>query len=146
MGRLIGAGLISGLILGFFFKWIQAVTGKKVFLLLLNVDYIPFLKDIPLSETEEFLLHLTVSIPLAVFLLKTAPLLSPQKSVQAAGLLLGSIFIGIILYPTTVLSARTPALSDGQAFFWWIGGHFFYGAALALFLPRRFRDTSSNQL
>ncbi|WP_066175914.1 hypothetical protein [Bacillus marinisedimentorum] len=136
MKRLIGAALAGGGILGFFLKWVQAETGKNVYILLLNIDYIPVAKDLPISEAGEFLLHLGVSIPLTIFLLTVIPKFFRQKPMQALGLLLSSIFIGIILYPTTVLSVRTPALSDGWAFFWWIGGHLLYGAVLAAFLPR----------
>lgn len=46
-------------------KFIQSITSLKVYTLLLNVDYIPFLKELKLSEVVEFGLHMLISIMLA---------------------------------------------------------------------------------
>src|SRR5699024_1434212 len=43
--KLLGIGIISGLILGSMLGIIQRFTNKKVYLLLMNVDYIPIVKD-----------------------------------------------------------------------------------------------------
>ena len=56
------AGFISGLFLGLFLKVIQHQFGIKVYTLLLNVDYIPVLKEIKFPEIIEFSFHLLISI------------------------------------------------------------------------------------
>ena len=56
----------SGVALGLFLNLIESVIGLKVYTLLLNVDYIPILKNFKLSELIEFLLHLVVSVVLSL--------------------------------------------------------------------------------
>ena len=63
------AGLISGLFLGLFLKVIQHQFGIGVYTLLLNVDYIPVLKEIKFPEIIEFSFHLLISIVLGPILL-----------------------------------------------------------------------------
>ena len=46
--------LIAGIFLGFFMKWLQDVTGYKVYTLLMNVDYIPILKEYIFPAWVEF--------------------------------------------------------------------------------------------
>ena len=63
------AGLISGLFLGLFLKVIQHQFGIEVYTLLLNVDYIPVLKEMKFPEIIEISFHLLISIVLGIFLL-----------------------------------------------------------------------------
>jgi hypothetical protein len=45
-----------------------------------------------------------------------------------------SLLIGILLFPTTMLSTRTPELTDFGALFYWIIGHVLYGGVLGFLL------------
>ncbi|WP_231687846.1 hypothetical protein [Bacillus sp. FJAT-27251] len=134
--RVILAGTISGIMLGLFLKLVEEMTGLRVYTLLLNVDYIPVLKAIPLPETIEFLLHLLVSIILsfclAVFL--SAKSWSPRR--DGWFVFAFCIFIGLLLFPTTALSDRTPELGSLPALVFWLIGHALYGALLALLLKK----------
>ncbi|WP_306010331.1 hypothetical protein [Bacillus sp. MMSF_3328] len=62
-----GAG--AGFFLGLFLKAAETLTGKKVYVLLLNIDFIPVLGDIRWSEASEFFFHLLFSLLLSFCLL-----------------------------------------------------------------------------
>lgn len=69
--KLIGpvwAGIAAGILLGLFLKIIEHITSLGVYTLLLNVDYVPLLKELKLSELVEFALHLAISILLSIAL------------------------------------------------------------------------------
>jgi predicted benzoate:H+ symporter BenE len=128
--RPITASLLAGILLGLFLKFVESVTGLKVYTLLLNVDYIPILKDIKVSEIIEFLLHLIVSVVLGVLLHiylinNDFPIKLKVKFVVKVSLL-----IGLFLYPTTMLSDRTPEITSAYSFFFWMVGHGLYGVVL----------------
>lgn len=128
------AGLLAGILLGLFLKLVQSVTGLKVYVLLLNVDYIPILKDIEISEIIEFLLHLIVSMVLGVLLhiyliKKDFPIKQKVRFVVKVSLL-----IGLFLYPTTMFSDRTPEILSAYPFVFWMVGHGLYGIVLGKLL------------
>jgi hypothetical protein len=126
------AGMLTGIAMGFFFKWIENVTGSKVYILLLNVDFVPFLPQ-PLPEWLEFILHLIVSVGISALYIM---LLLRYPSLRTKALRLG-IAAGALAIPTfiplTLLSTRTPAIDDGVALFWWVVGHLLYGVGLGLY-------------
>jgi len=129
------AGLIAGLVLGLFLKWLEALTGIRVYTLLLNVDYLPFLR---FSELGDFLLHMIVSIPLAMILYWLAWKKHWRQPVIGQ-MLLCSLVVGIFLYPLTLLSERTPALFSLGAILLWLLGHMIYGLVLGLLYPKNCR-------
>ncbi|OMF37130.1 hypothetical protein BK133_07580 [Paenibacillus sp. FSL H8-0548] len=123
------AGVISGTVLGFAMKLLEQMTGSAVYVLLLNIDFVKWVPD-GLNEQLEFALHLIVSIPLAIIYLA---LLSIWRSpvVLSFGMSIAAACCTWI--PLTQLSVRTPDMSDLTALFWWLMGHFLYGAVLACF-------------
>ncbi|MBY0121463.1 hypothetical protein [Bacillus sp. S/N-304-OC-R1] len=130
-------GILSGLFLGLFLKIIQMVFGVKVYTLLLNIDYIPYLKDLTLHESIEFLLHIFVSIILAIILLQLSILYKWTRSQIFTRTVLSCFLIGVILYPTTALSERTPSITSISGVTAWLIGHLLYGVVLALFFIRK---------
>jgi hypothetical protein len=122
------AGLISGVVLGLFLKAVQEYTEEKVYILLLNVDYIPMLNRIKYPEAVEFAIHLLISILLSMIL--------GARPRSKAFFILAGMVIGIVLYPTTLLSNRTPELMDFQAIFYWLVGHALYGYVLSVFYTK----------
>jgi uncharacterized membrane-anchored protein YitT (DUF2179 family) len=60
------AGIVSGIFLGLILKLVEYVTGLKVYTLLLNVDYVPLLRNYEITELGEFALHIVISIILAI--------------------------------------------------------------------------------
>jgi magnesium-transporting ATPase (P-type) len=128
------AGVASGIILGLFLKWIEQTTNHKVYTLLLNVDYIPLLMRLSLNESVEFALHLVISIVISLFFvwLLRRSRWSPRENFSFIVAI--SLLIGILLFPTTMLSTRTPELTDFGALFYWIIGHVLYGGVLGFLL------------
>ncbi|GLB59776.1 hypothetical protein [Cytobacillus sp. NCCP-133] len=131
------AGLISGVFLGLFLKFIESVTSVKVYMLLLNVDYIPILNNYRFPEIVEFMLHLIISMILAVLLLYLIAHDQWAKNQVVIRTISISILIGILLYPTTAFSERTPALNSMPAIVFWLIGHLLYGWVLSLFFKEK---------
>ena len=61
-------GLISGFVLAALLKVVELITHLKVYTLLLNVDYIPYINTFTFPELIEVSFHLIISIALAVCL------------------------------------------------------------------------------
>ena len=133
-------GLLSGVVLGLFLKIIQSITKLKVYTLLLNVDYVPILKDIKLSEIAEFGLHMVISIALAFgvnFYIMRKDL--SRRSINRFVIRV-SLIVGLLLYPTTLLSERTPSITNFSAFLVWMVGHWIYGLVLGRILSKKNGD------
>ncbi|GGN97918.1 hypothetical protein [Saccharibacillus kuerlensis] len=133
------AGIVSGMLLGLMLKAIQTMTGHRVYRLLLNADYVPVLKEFRLSEWTEFVIHLVISVVLCIVLgllwqrrsRNKIPSAQQMVGVTAA---IGAL-IGLLLYPTTLLSAGgTPPIDSLPAWLWWGVIHLLYGAASGLLL------------
>lgn len=136
--RGIQSGFVGGVLLGLFFKWIEQSTGSKVYTLLLNIDFVPGVKD-KLAEPIEFGIHLVVSLLIGVtyFLwmaygAKFIPIPKMWFNPIPAGLLYGILPIGLFV-PLTLISERTPDITDMTAFTWWMIGHVGYGLILCLY-------------
>ncbi|WP_077247796.1 hypothetical protein [Bacillus sp. FJAT-27225] len=114
--------------LGLFLKAAQGFTGTNVYVLLLNVDYIPILNRIAFPESVEFGFHLFISILISVIL--------GARPHSKAFYIFAGMVIGVVLYPTTLLSNRTPGLLDFKAMFYWLVGHALYGYVLSIFYTK----------
>lgn len=128
------AGIAAGILLGLFLKIIEHITSLEVYTLLLNVDYVPVLKELKLPELIEFALHLVISVLLSILL---AIFLKSKNWPRGRSLFWVSLVclaVGLLLYPTTVLSNRTPELTDLVALLFWLVGHLLYGIALGWLL------------
>lgn len=111
-------------------KFIQSITSLKVYTLLLNVDYIPFLKELKLSEVVEFGLHMVISIMLAFVMNFYISRKKFGKEAIHRFVIRVSLIVGLLLYPTTLLSDRTPSITNAYAFAVWMAGHWIYGLVL----------------
>jgi ABC-type anion transport system duplicated permease subunit len=130
IGRGISCGLISGVLLAVFFKVVEKATNIKVYTLLLNVDYIPLIGSYSLPEFIEVGFHLIISVVLTIFILTIVEMkkISPKNILLFCILL--NVFIGIFLFPTTVLSDKTPSITSVSAWAYWLIGHAIYGMIL----------------
>lgn len=126
--------MASGIVLGLFLKLIQFFTNLKVYTLLLNVDYVPILKYIPLPETVEFGLHLVISMVLAISVNFYITRKGLQEGASRQFIIRVSLLVGLFLYSTTLLSDRTPSLTNSYAFLTWMAGHWIYGLILGRIL------------
>lgn len=127
----ITAGTISGLFLGFLFKYVESHFGIKVYTLLLNIDYIPILGQHHYPETVEFLLHLIIAVGLSAFFVYIIYMKKCFKRHKSTVVISVSILISIVYFPTTALSNRTPAFTSINALVVWIVGHLLFGIVLA---------------
>ncbi|GAB6928963.1 hypothetical protein JCM10914A_29460 [Paenibacillus sp. JCM 10914] len=134
LNRSIWAGIVAGMILGLFLKLIENITSLKVYTLLLNIDYIPVLNELKLSEFIDFVLHLVISILLSIALALFLKWRRWSRGRSLTWVCLVCLAVGLLLYPTTVLSERTPDLSDLTALLFWLSGHLLYGIALGWML------------
>ncbi len=125
IGHLLWIGLASGMIFGLVLKAIQAISGKQVYTLLLNVDYLPWFRDQQFHEVTEFSFHLLVSVIVVVVLYWL--LNKIQLALQVKSYVLANVFIGGMLFSTTSFSMRTPDVLDAAAFGLWIIAHMLYG-------------------
>ena len=126
--------LVAGIFLGFFMKWLQDVTGYKVYTLLMNVDYIPILKEYTFPAWIEFTFHLIIAVILAYAIVWVAwKKYFTRKQLISFTILMNSM-IAIMLYPTTALSIRTPPLFSFPSFWVWFLAHIAYGIVLGILL------------
>ncbi|MGD6779040.1 hypothetical protein ACQCT3_04980 [Sutcliffiella horikoshii] len=126
-------GLISGILMGVFIKALEILSGKKIYVLLLNVDFIPGFKNANLSELAEFFLHLIVAVMIGImfaFIVERFQLFDKRRQYLVA---IGITSPTILLYfPLTILAIKeTPAPTDVIAILLWSIGHL----AFAVFLP-----------
>ncbi|MFA9557961.1 hypothetical protein ACERII_11695 [Evansella sp. AB-rgal1] len=131
------AGVIAGIILGLLFKVMEEVWSIKVYTLLLNIDYFPIIKDIPFPEVIEFSFHMIVSVLLSCMI--RAVLFRKEMSYKAYinFIVFLCFLIGLILFPTTALSTRTPPITQVEAWICWLLGHVLYGYVLSRLLLRK---------
>lgn len=130
--------MVAGLILTLFFKIIQSITEYKVYTLLLNIDYIPFLNRILLPEIVEVALHLIVSIALSIvifFIILTQQIKSASRIFFFC--ICTSFIIGACYFPTTLLSDRTPSINSIPSLAYWLLGHVLYGFTLGILLQSK---------
>lgn len=128
--RILTAGLISGLALGFFLKAVEANGGPLVYTLLLNVDFIPMIGSVKWPEWIEFFFHLIVSFFLAAGFYF---LCSKGKKPFSAAFLVTTPAI-FLYFPLAALAQKpVPSLTDLEAILWWTAGHALYAAVLGAF-------------
>lgn len=127
-------GLINGVLLGLIMKWVEMFSGKQVYKLLLNVDFLPLIGSVSWSEASLFFFHLLFSLAITF---SYAYILHPLKIFRKwnkYALAFITIIPAIMLFfPLSVLSKTEVVLpSDLTAFFLWTILHLLYG----LFLPK----------
>ncbi|MCM3135451.1 hypothetical protein M3629_21975 [Paenibacillus polysaccharolyticus] len=120
-------GIVSGIFLGLFLKAVQALTGEKVYTLLLNIDFVPGLPP-RLPEWIEFSLHLAVSVVIGIFYIWW---IRRSGRPVSRGILLGAAS-SLLYLPLSPLSSRVPDLKDAGAIFYWVIGHLLFGVSLSL--------------
>ncbi|MDP1417824.1 hypothetical protein Q8G35_05325 [Peribacillus simplex] len=124
-------GLINGILLGLIMKWVEMFSGKQVYKLLLNVDFLPLIGDVFWSEASLFFFHLLFSLAITFSYVILHPLKIFRKWNKYA-LAFITIIPAIMLYfPLSALSKSEVVLpSDLTAFFLWTILHLFYGLSL----------------
>ena len=126
------AGTIAGIALGFILKGIEAVTGKLVYTLLLNIDFIPIIGNINWPEWVEFLFHLIISLIIGVvYSVGSSRYFAHQRRAQAIFAYVLTLPTVFLYFPLTYLAIKpTPDLLDVTAISYWTFGHLIYAALL----------------
>ncbi|WP_082234669.1 hypothetical protein [Halobacillus massiliensis] len=136
-------GTISGLAIGIYMWLVEELTAIKVYILLMNVDFIPVIGDIDWPAPVEWLFHLIISWAIGMiycFLLR-----SKQNSTVRMQWILAFVLSAIAFstyFPLTLLAIKdTPAVTNMTAIVLWAAGHILY--ALLLKLSYNLKDSFS---
>jgi hypothetical protein len=129
-------GIISGIIMSVFLKVIEELTHLRVYTLLLNVDYIPLLKRVTSNKPLELILHLIVAVIVSVGWFVVLQKINLTKQKSRISTIMMAMCIGLLLYPSTIMSERTPSLSSFPSLGFWLLGHLVFGILLSLFYKR----------
>jgi hypothetical protein len=136
MQRAILAGIGAGLFIGIFFRIVEFEWQIRVYTLLLNVDYVPVLSNLALTEATEFSIHMMISVGIALVFYRLVQRTPYAKRIVIT-FISWSLALGILLYLTTLLSAKTPDIFDVSAICVWLVGHALYGFLLAFLMGKR---------
>lgn len=132
--RLMLIGIISGIVLALFLKFIEKITGSKTYHLLFDVSYVPLLKQMHPIWLAEGIFHFTTcmgSVTALYFLLR---LKAWEQNTNAYLIVIGAG--SAALYPLTILAHNTPAVNDYAALFYWVLGHLLFGLTTALLIKK----------
>ncbi|WP_186576665.1 hypothetical protein [Aquibacillus kalidii] len=132
IGRIILGGTLSGILLGMYLGFFEWFSGKKVYTLLLNVDFIPYIGNSP--DFLLWLYHLIISWGICLLFVV---LISVRKLAGIYKFLLAITISGVAMlsyFPLTLLALRpTPTVYDIESIIYWVSGHFLYGCLLYVF-------------
>ncbi|KHE73269.1 hypothetical protein [Halobacillus sp. BBL2006] len=126
-------GTTSGIVLGMYMWYVELVTGKKIYTLLMNVDFIPVIGNIDWPVVMEWLFHMVISWAIGilyayVFMHKRLRDTNRNRWLLSIGLTAGA---AITYVPLTLLAIKeTPALTDEIAILYWLIGHILYAITL----------------
>ncbi|SDM62108.1 hypothetical protein SAMN04488137_1074 [Fictibacillus solisalsi] len=129
------AGFFSGCVLGLFLLGVQLLTGIRVYTLLTNIDFLPFLLPAFSSEWSQFLVHLLVSCVIGVIALFLGCGLAWGALPVAFSI---SLFAAFLYFPLTLVSVTTtPAVNDWAAILFWFSGHVLYAVVLGRLIQKK---------
>ncbi|RNF40717.1 hypothetical protein [Planococcus salinus] len=140
-------GFWSGMLLGILLKWIEYMTGERVYTLLLNVDFIPFIGAVDWSEPVAFAFHLIISLAIGIAYVYIA-----KRRNYAFGhlvlLSLGFCFPLFLLYfPLSALAIRDdiPQMTNVSAYLYWVFAHLTFALALPVLYKTFERKNAASQ-
>ncbi|MGI2327333.1 hypothetical protein [Planococcus sp. YIM B11945] len=140
-------GFWSGLLLGLLLRWIQSVTGVKIYTLLLNVDFLPVIGAIDWSEPMAFSFHLFVSLILGIIFVY----LAKRRAYPFGFLVMVSLLMCVPLYllyfPLALLAVtdQVPSATNLEAILYWIFAHLTYALALPILYKTFERKNAPSQ-
>ncbi|AQQ53836.1 hypothetical protein [Planococcus lenghuensis] len=139
-------GFWSGFILAGVLRWLEALTGKQVYSLLLNIDFLPFVTSGDWSETGLFVLHIGLSVVIGIVYV----FLAKRQRYTFGQLFLISFLVGLpffLLYFPLAALAVEPLVSplDLNAFLYWTFGHFTFILALPVLYKLFERENAASQ-
>lgn len=125
-------GTVTGLLLGWYLWIIEQLTGKRVYTLLMNVDFIPKFRQIEVPFLLEWVFHLIISWGITLIIvvyLRRIGNVTEKRIWVLIGVLVGMATLSY--FPLTILAlTETPAVTDIIAFSYWFIGHIMYAILL----------------
>ncbi|MFC4386837.1 hypothetical protein ACFOZ1_03340 [Gracilibacillus marinus] len=130
--QIVRIGTISGLLLGGILYGLDILFHKKIYVLLMNVDFIPIFQGKQLPLLVEWSFHLIISFIIVwIYLLLWCRLGNNMKRLYFSVLL--GIVAGISYFPLTIVAIKaTPAINDFFAIILWFSAHVIYGLSMYL--------------
>lgn len=140
--KLIGIGIVSGIILAVLLQLVYVVTGNEAYMLLYNVDYFPFIHVFQDDFWFGLAFHFMFCIVSIVGLFYLLTIFGWQYDIwlYAAIYTFGSG----VLYFLTLLTDQPPAGDDGLAWFYWTASHLVFSLAVG-WMVRRFVDFETSK-
>lgn len=125
MIRVLCIGSISGIVLSAWMYLWQQITSIKVYTLLLNVDFIPFLRQVDWNGYMLNFFHIIISWAIVFVYFWLNKKRARNKWLIGMGL---SICAACVYFPLALLANQpVPALDDLSAIIIWYSGHLLYG-------------------
>lgn len=121
-------GFVSGCVLGSFLYALQQWTAIPVYTLLMNVDYFPVIGGMNLPDWVELSFHLGVSVAIVWILYRLLTKKHLEQNLMPY--ICCNAAIGLLIFPTTMLSDRTPEIDSIEAWLIWLAGHIVYGISI----------------
>lgn len=139
-------GFISGSIMGLAVKGLEAVFSKKIYTLLLNVDFIPFIGNRNLPELVEFLFHVIIAVFIGIIFAWLMEKKASSKTSPYICSLLLTLPTVFLYFPLTILAIKdTPPVDDPISFSLWTVGHILFAILVPIFyFPRKNKEDDSD--
>lgn len=131
LGIFIAIGMISGIVLASFLKMIEIATGNNVYYLLFDTSYIPIIQNLQPTWLIETIFHFATCIISIYALYHILLSFHLEKSAIAYIVIFG--LGSSLLYFLTMLSTKTPPITNIAALIYWTLGHILFSVtAVAL--------------
>ncbi|MFE7064421.1 hypothetical protein ACFVAD_20010 [Sutcliffiella sp. NPDC057660] len=132
-------GFISGSIMGLAMKGLEAVFSKKIYILLLNVDFIPFIGNRNLPELVEFLFHVLIAVFIGIIFAWLMEKKANSKTSPYICSLLLTLPTVFLYFPLTIVAIKdTPPVDDPISFSLWTVSHILFAILVPIFyFPRQ---------
>jgi hypothetical protein len=122
------SGLYAGFWLGLFFFVIEKLSGIRIYDFLLNIDFLPLPDAIIYNPFIQWILHLIISLLLALLLVKA----TLNRSALLIPLSFGiNLAVSLAFFPLESASEEKIIKSSVQNFGIWAAGHMIYAWVLA---------------
>jgi hypothetical protein len=123
--RILCIGGIAGIALSAWMYLWQQITAIKVYTLLLNVDFIPFIRQVDWNDYMLNLFHIIISWAIVLVYFLSKKKLGRNRWIIGIGL---SLCTACVYFPLSLLANQpVSAVDDWLAIIIWFFGHLLYG-------------------
>jgi len=130
--KLVLISLVAGSILAVFLKIIQLTLKKQSYVLLFNMDYIPFLKNFDTVKGSGYLFHFVFCFVSVIGLFYVAKMVGLEYNLTVY-VLVFTVGSGI-LYFLTALTNKPPDVTSLGSWLFWTVGHVLFGIVVGMMI------------